>query len=204
MDYNERRQQVINERKAERKRKKIGQVNISSVKYTLAPPIIKFEKQCFGWHYRGNDISEIYDGEEIEIGDFREQNGKYYANATRKEKKKVLKYVYFARPKCWVKNPLFMLVELLSNIVSFFRRLAISLWYFPVAAIVIIAFLSKGKTGAGEGKFFGIIIAVYAILIIGSLVLAGLGYLLKKVFRLEEATDEILLENGYDIWASND
>ncbi len=44
----------------------------------------------------------------------------------------------------------------------------------------------------------------YGVVFVGSFLFAGLGLLWKKLFKLEEKTDEILTENGYDVWSANE
>ena len=89
------------------------------------------------------------------------------------------------------------MTEILSNIVSFFRVLALNL--IVPAIIVCIIIMAGGDEGS---KAVTAIALVYAGLIGLSLILGGLGYLWKKVFKLTEKTDQYLAENGYEEWSN--
>ena len=73
--------------------------------------------------------------------------------------------------------------------------LALNLIVFAIAAIIIFGVLMDNT------KVIEVIVEIYASLIGTSLVLAGLGYLWRKVFKLSEKTDEYYEENGYKAWS---
>lgn len=154
--------------------------------YTFGPQIIKLEKKCFDWRCKGRDSTVVDDG--YEATDY----GSYVRV---KHKTHIIKSIYFSRPADYKKNILFSLTELLSNIVSFFRVLALNLIVFAIVAIIIFGVLMDNT------KVIEVIVGIYASLIGTSLVLAGLGYLWRKVFRLSEKTDEYYEENGYKAWS---
>jgi len=185
-------EQEIRERrdaaKQERNRQKKGDLKSKAVKYSYAAFIIKFEKRMFGWHYEGKERETIDQGYEATVHDS--------GRVTVRHKVKVVKYAWFTRPKVWPKNPLFMITEILSGIVSFFRRIAISL--SPIAIIIGIIMMSNSP------EIVGILAGVYGGLIGGSIVLALLGLLWKKVFKLEDKCDQILLDNGFATWSENE
>jgi len=185
MTNEERREQV----KAEKARQKKGDLKTKAIRYTWGCPIIKFEKRCFGWHYVGHTVDE-------EVSYSADTN--YDTGHTRINKHvKIIKYAYFNRPKVWQGGFLFGLVEFLANLVSFFRRIALSL-------IIIVAIITGIVAASGEEAIIGVVIGIYAGLIVGSFLLAGLGALLKKTMKIEEKTDEILTENGFDVWSANE
>lgn len=187
MTNEERRQQL----KAERARQKKGDLKTKAIKYTWGCPIIKFEKRCFGWHYVGHTVDEdVSYSADTTYGDG-------YATTRINKHVKIIKYAYFQRPKVWQGGFLFGLVEFLANIVSFFRRIALSL-------IILVAIIAGICMASGSESVAGIIIGVYAGLIVASFLLAGLGALLKKTMKIEEKTDEVLSENGFDVWSSHE
>lgn len=181
MDQNEARREEIKKEKA---RKKKGDLKVKAIRYVLGCQIIKFEKRMFGWHYTGHTVD---DDVSYEITD----SGKIKANH------KIIKYAYFNRPKVWKKNFLFSFTEFLSNFVSFFRKVYLNLIVVMII-LMVIGFMQEEKT-------MGIVVLCIGLgLIALSFLLAGLGGLWKKVFKLEEKTDEILTANGYDVWSANE
>ena len=176
--------------KQERNRKKKGDLVLRGIKYSYAAPIIKLEKRLFGWHYEGKEKETIDDGYEATV----HESGRVSV----RHKIRIIKYAWFSRPKVWPKNILFVLTEILSGIVSFFRRLLIS--FVPLVAILLIILAA---TGNGP-EFVKIVLIVYASLIGGSIVLALFGLLWKKVFKLEDKCDQILLDNGFATWSENE
>ena len=157
-------------------------------KYAYGAPIIKFEKKCFDWHCIGREKETVDDGYEV-----TETSTHYKV----RHKSHIVKTIWFERPACYKKNFLFVLTEILSNIVSFFRVLALNL--IVPAIIVCIIIMAGGDEGS---KAVTAIALVYAGLIGLSLILGGLGYLWKKVFKLTEKNDQYLAENGYEEWSN--
>ncbi len=179
-DLDERRENL----KAEKSRKKKGDLKIKAIKYAFGCQIIKFEKRCFGWHYVGHTVDDDVSYQVTDSGKVKKNH-------------KIIKYAYFARPKVWKNNFLFGLTETLSKILSFVRRVLLNMIVIGVILFIVgIATQNKGLA-LGVGLAYGISIA-------GSFAFAGLGLLWKKVFKLEEKTDEILDANGFDVWASHE
>ncbi len=166
--------------------KKAGILSIKYIKYTYAKFIIRFEKYCFDWHYLGIDRDDYYEGASIS------DSGRIT------HKHKIIKYARFERPKNYQKNFLFSFTELLSNIVSFFRRLSISLIWLPIVGLILSCFLESSNNLLIDlvTAYFGIM----AGLIVASIVLALLGKLWIKVFKLQEKTNEMLERHGYVAW----
>ncbi len=175
MASNEERRQQVKEEKA---RKKKGDLKVKAIKYALGCQIIKFEKRCFGWHYVGHTVDDDVSYEVTDSGKVKKNH-------------KIIKYAYFNRPRVWKNNFLFGLTETLSNIFSFCRRLMINLIIVGIALAVI------PSTRIGT-------LITYGVVFVGSFLFAGLGLLWKKLFKLEEKTDEILTESGYDVWSANE
>lgn len=179
-DINERREEL----KAEKSRKKKGECKVKAIRYVFGCQIIKFEKRCFGWHYRGHTVDDDVSYEVTDSGKVKKNH-------------KITKYAYFVRPKVWENNFLFGLTETISKIFSFVRRVLINAIVIGIILFIVGIMTENSGLALGVGLAYGISIA-------GSFIFAGLGALWKKVFKLEEKTDEILVANGFDVWASVD
>lgn len=153
-------------------------------KYAYGCQIIQFEKKCFDWVCAGHSVTDVDDGYEV-------------TDTKIKHKHHIIKSVYFSRPYDYKKNFLFSFTEFLSNIVSFFRVLALNLLFPAVIVGAILAFTMEDMVGTLVGIYLG----VYGGLIGASLILAGLGALWRKVFKLTEKTDEIQEQNGFQKWS---
>lgn len=164
--------------------KKAGKLKVKGKKYAYGCQLIKFEKKCFDWVCAGEVIADVDDG--YEVTDTRVTH-----------KHHIVKTIYFRRPYDYKKNFLFGLTEFLSNIISFFRVLALNLLVPAVIIGAILMFFNQDMIGTIAGIYAG----VYGGLIGASLLFAGLGYLWRKVFKLTEKTDEIQLANGYMAWS---
>lgn len=184
MTNEERRQDA----RAEKQRQKNGKLKTKAIRYFWGDQIIRFEKKCFGWHYTGHttDVEVSYDA--YDAGD----------SVKVKQNKKFITYDYFERPRVWKKNALFMLTEMLSNFVSSVRRFTLPLSIILLIIGVIVGFIGESWT------FTVVVLCVYAGIIALSFVLAGLGALWMKVFKLKKETDKVLTENGYAIWDDNE
>lgn len=165
----------------------VGKLKVKGRKYSYGCQILKLEKKCFDWVCAGHSVTDVDDG--YEITDTRVRH-----------KHHIIKTVYFRRPYDYKKNFLFGLTEFLSNIVSVLRVIALNL-LVPAAIIgIVLAVLNSDNTEL-VGKIIGIYFGVYGGLIGGSLILAGLGALWRKVFKLTEKTDEIQEANGFKKWS---
>lgn len=163
---------------------KKDKLKVKSRKYTFGCQILKFEKKCFDWICTGSVVADVDDGYEI-------------SETAITHKHHIVKSIYFGRPYDYKKNFLFGLTETLSNIVSFFRVFALNLLIPAVIAGIVLMFLSSDHIAMIVGIYAG----VYGGLIGLSLILAGLGYLWRKVFKLTEKTDEIQVAKGYKPWS---
>lgn len=152
--------------------------------YSLGPQILKLEKKCFGWHCEGREKEVVDDGYTAT------DHGSYVSV---KHNTKLIKYIYFSRPCDYKKNILFSLLEFISNILSRIRVWAINL---IVIAIIVAAIFYSTSPQVTQG-----IAIIYAALILGSIVVALLGLLVRKVFKLDEKTDQYYAENGYKKWS---
>lgn len=164
--------------------KKAGKLKVKGRKYAYGSQIIRFEKHCFDWVCAGEVIADVDDGYQI-------------TDTSIKHKHHIVKTIYFRRPCDYKKNFLFKLTELLSNIISFFRVLALNLIIPAIIGGVILMVLNEDMISTVIGIFAG----VYGGLIAASFLIAGLGLLWRKVFKLTEKTDEIQVANGYMPWS---
>ncbi|MGN0805187.1 MAG: hypothetical protein ACI4MS_07365 [Candidatus Coproplasma sp.] len=164
--------------------RKAGKLKVKRKRYSYGCQIIKFEKKCFDWVCAGKEVTDVDDGFEV-------------SGNTVKHKHHIVKSIYFKRPYDYKKNFLFGLTEFLSNIVSFLRVTLINILPFAVIATIVGIFLAKEALG----MILGIVLGVYGGVFALSFILAGLGYLWRKVFKLTEKTDEIQESNGYLKWS---
>ena len=163
---------------------KKGKLKVKSRKYTFGCQILKFEKKCFDWVVAGSVVTNVDDGYEVR-GDKIEH------------KHHIVKNIYFRRPYDYAKNFLFGFTEAISNIISFFRVMALNLLIPAVIVAIFVMIFSPDSIGMLAGIYVG----VYGGLIALSLVFAGLGYLWRKVFKLREKTDNIQVANGFAPWS---
>ena len=166
---------------------KKGKLKVKGRKYAFGCQILRLEKKCFDWVCAGSVVTDVDDGYEVTDTQIR-------------HKHHIVKSIYFNRPYDYAKNFLFALTEFLSNIVSFFRVLVLNLLIPAVIVGIILMVLTPEKVG----MIIGIYAGVYGGLIALSLLLAGLGYLWRKVFKLREKTDQIQFANGYAAWSDYD
>ena len=162
----------------------VGKLKVKGRRYAYGSQILRFEKHCFDWVCAGEVIEDVEDGYEI-------------TERSVKRKHHIVKTMYFKRPQDYQTNFLFNLTEMLSNIISFFRVLALNLLFPAVVVGAIVMFFNEEMIGTVIGTFAG----VYGGLIGASLLLAGLGLLLRKVFKLTEKTDEVQVKNGFLEWS---
>ncbi len=165
---------------------KKGKLKVKSRRYTFGSQILKFEKKCFDWVSAGSVVTDVDDGYEVTDTKIRHNHH-------------IVKRIYFRRPYEYSKNFLFSLTEFLSNIVSFFRVLALNLLILAVIGAIVLMVVASDQINIG--MIIGIFAGVYGGLIALSFIFAGLGYLWRKVFQLREKTDKKLVENGYVAWS---
>ena len=163
---------------------KKGKLKVKSRKYTFGCLLLKFEKKCFDWVVAGSVVTNVDDGYEI-------------TGRKIKHKRHLVKTIYFSRPYDYATNFLFGLTEFLSNIVSILRVFALNL-LIPAIIGGIIALVAVPDS---VPMIIGIFAGIYGGLIALSLVLAGLGYLWRKIFNLREKTDQIQVANGFAPWS---
>ena len=142
--------------------------------------IVNLEKKAFGWRELGSETGEELTGVDTDTG---------------RIKSRAIKVRYYSRPQPYTHNFLFMLCEALSKILSFIRRIAIAL--LPLVLIALIVFMSLGEGDFAQNFTIGAVI-FYLAAIVGSLLLALLGKILKKALRIEEKLEEDMSDAGYE------
>ncbi len=145
--------------------------------------LIKFEKKCFGWRFLGyekqSEITGVDDHGNI--------------------KRSIFKNLYFKRVSPYTNNFLFKLTELLDKIISFVRRILVNL--FPLAFIACLAVTLLGGGGDADKiapKMWMLLAGVYGGLIAATLLFGLLGFIWKKIFKIEENLETAMTEAGYE------
>ena len=146
--------------------------------------LLKLEKKAFGWHFWSTHNEHEY-GYEISSD-----------GTSGHTTHKIIQWMEFRRPEPFTRNFLFKLTEFFSKIFSFIRRI-----FIPIGLPLLIISLVGGLLCtyafdfAGFGELFLNIakwMAIgFAISIAGTLLFAGLGFLWRKVFRIDEKLKEL-------------
>lgn len=176
------------------KRYRIDTVNIRGVMGDKW--LLKLERSAFGWHYYGTETEDQV-GYEVTVNSDA-------TRATGHETHKYVDWLEFRRLRPFSGNPLFVISELLSRLWSMLRRIVLGIGV-PLALILFaIILLDKFACNAesfGEDglKYIGYVLLGYLIVfVVPTLIFAGLGFLWRKVFRIDERLQEDLRLNGYD------
>lgn len=102
----------------------------------------------------------------------------------------------FKRIEPYGGNILFKFLEFLMNVQSWIRRKLIILLWFIDAILFGIGLLYLFN-GAGMNEYIAYGIAVFAFVYAPSLIILVLGFLTRKIFRLDEKLKDRLEANGY-------
>ena len=143
--------------------------------------ITKLEMRAFGWRYRGCKTT-YFDSYTINIDWDRET-----ATATQDRRHDNV----FKRITPYSFNPIFKFAELLMAIQSWIRRKLIVLFFGLTILALIIGVIS------GDFEVIGLAAAVAAFVYLPSLFLAGVGFALRKILRIDEKLAKSLERNGY-------
>ncbi|MDE7330020.1 MAG: hypothetical protein K2N30_02830 [Clostridia bacterium] len=144
------------------------------------------EMRAFGWQCKG-DKTDWYDEYFIDI-DWDTGRGSV--------SQKFKSYTRFVRVKPYSGNVLFNMVEFLMKIQSWIRRkLIILFWAIDFLLFAIGALFLFGNGEFNEYLALGIY--VFLFVYAPSLVYAVLGFLIRKIFRLESKLKDALEYNGY-------
>ncbi|MDE6690345.1 MAG: hypothetical protein K2K04_00085 [Clostridia bacterium] len=148
--------------------------------------ITKLEMLAFGWADRDHFID--YSDEYSVTIDWEKST----ANISRKFKV----YAVFKRIQPYSGNFLFKLLEILMSVQSWIRRKLILLfWFIDVLLLGIGALFLFNGAGMNEYIILGLVVLAFVYL--PSLIIAALGFLTRKIFRLDELLKDELEKNGY-------
>jgi len=154
-------------------------------------PILTWEHHCFGYRKGGHESDTVSDGYETNVT----WNDDTHYTVSTTEKSHVVRYAYFKRHEEYPKNPIFMLLELLMNIVSYVRvYLCKFLFIGYLLTVTILA--DAGLTELGENLVLAAL-AIYGL----SIAIPLAGYIVRQVFGLDKKIDDICDENGWQRWS---
>lgn len=154
--------------------------------------LLKLEKKAFGWNF-------VSSWTEKDTEHYYDSNGKPSTRTNYTEK------FEFRRKSPYSHNFFFCLTEFFSNIFSFIRRI-IAMIIVPLLVLGLILGLvtliaCQGADGLSQQTFIitgSIAVAYVGLMVIPSLLLAGLGFLWRKIFRIDEKLMNALAERGLD------
>ena len=150
--------------------------------------LVKLERKAFGWVFYGTEVDDDVSLETTVSGN----------TATTREKHNYTTWLYFRRTAPYSSNILFNLLEMLNRVLSWFRRIAA---YLVIPACLILGGLGLFMGGDGTELLnaVGYIAGAYVGGFVGgALLTAGLGFLVRKIFNVDENLRKELRMNGYD------
>lgn len=151
--------------------------------------LLKLEKRAFGWHFWSSETED-------QVGFEVNEHGGRVTH-------KYIQWLEFRRKANYSGNFLFNLTEVLSKIFSFLRRLLVS---FIIHAIVVTLILgitmtygcNDARGGATTFELAKWLAVAYAAgLLAPSLLFAGLGFLWRKLFKVDQKLQAKLRDAGY-------
>lgn len=170
-----------------RKRYRIHTKNVRGVLFDKW--LLKLEKKAFGWNYYG---FETIDDLSLDVG---EHNVSIKHN--------LVDWLEFRRITPYSSNVLFVIFEMLSNIWSAIRRIIVSIGGPLLIAVLVFSLILLGACNETETANLGFEICKYSVIIyatcilLPSLLLMLLGFITRKLFRIEDKLRRSLRANGY-------
>ncbi len=153
-------------------------------------PILTWEYHCFGYRKGGHTQEEVFDGYEHTFSETSDT-----ITVTSREKSHTVRTAFFRRHEEYPKNPLFVILELLMNLVS---RIRITFAKFFIIAYILLCYLLEDfdlvYIGESAGK---IALAIYAC----SFIIPLTGFIVRRAFGLDQRIDDICDENGWKRWS---
>ena len=167
-----------------------------SVSYSLGDgALTKFVAKSFGWVYSGRYKEQ--DGVDVHE-DVRIDPENNRAHKTTTITRKFVKYMDFVRVTPYTDNLIFKLIEILSNIISFIRKIAIRLLPWAMIVLIVLGVLSGDDGGEYFGAIAFVILGIYlGLLVLPSILLGVLARFLRKFFDIDNKVRENLKLNGY-------
>ena len=156
--------------------------------YGFCHPLMTMEYRCFGYRKGENESEEVDDGYSGTATDHGDS-----IHYTIQHDSHIVKYACFKRHAEYAQNPLFWLFELLMKIISVLR---VTFAKFLILGYIVLAILGWHESPVGQYVLYGTI-ALYA----ASIVIPILGFIIRKIFRLDQETDDICMENGWKRWS---
>ncbi len=165
--------------------------------------LVAIEKAAFGWKRIGNH-SETYEYDETTT-DYRTEyhDGiEWDITETKTERKTgITTYQDFYRISPFTFNPLFAILEFASGILSWIRRMILSIVTYigaPLLVLCIIACFFDSSIAADALPAVGGVLALYVgLIVVPSLAVALFAFLLRKLFGIDKNLENSLRKNGY-------
>lgn len=149
--------------------------------------LLKLEKKAFGWNYYGLETEDnpYLDKQDLSV------------------RHKYVDWLEFRRITPYSSNPLFVLLEFLSNLWGTIRKIVVSIGGPLLIILLVLSLIMMGacddtqtaQLGLEVCKYFVIIYAAGILLPSVIFMLAGL--LTRKLFRIDEKLKQSLRDNGY-------
>ena len=143
--------------------------------------ITKLEMRAFGWRYKGMDTT-YFDSYDVSI-DWDTGTG----TASQRSRTDIV----FKRVEPYSYNPIFVVLEFLMSIQSWIRRKLIFLFFGLCAVGLIVGILSQEMT------IIGAVLGIAAFIYTPSIFYLALGFMLRKLLRLDDNLKKRLVKNGY-------
>ena len=164
--------------------------------------LVNLEKACFGWKKRGkhneeqeydehstNNYSEYHDGIEWRVTEH-----------VTERKTRLITYQDFYRISPYTYNPIFFIVELLSDIFSYIRRIVMNIvsCVFIPFVILVALFFWTGETSLATGSLQIFLAAYLAFIVLPTVIISLVAFLLRKIFLIDKRVAANLEKDGYE------
>ena len=143
--------------------------------------ITKLEMRAFGWVYRGMETT-YYNSAHVNI-DWDTGSGTITQDSAT--------HVTFKRLSPYSFNILFAGLELCMSVMSWIRRMLI----FILGGLMVLCGIAA--VFSGDPTLWWGVVGIAAFTYVPSLILAGLGYLTRVIFRIDQKLSDSLARNGY-------
>ena len=169
--------------------------------------LVRLEKAAFGWEYMGRhseleEWDQPYEKSDTSYETYGDVivETKTIEKGTRRESR-LTKYHDFGRVSPYSYNAIFHLFEFLSGIFSAIRRFVVLLAGVVVSFFAVmsgILFLLKDSGWQDGLNALGAILLLYLLVVVlPSLLIAGIGYLLRRLLKIDTKVCALLEKNNY-------
>ena len=157
--------------------------HVTRVYFGFTHPLMTWEYHCFGYRKAGHgslttETTTVY----LDTGDIKKDRA-------------VTKYAYFGRHEEYPKNPIFVILELLMSLVS---RLRVGFSKLLLIGYIICNMIGELPSSSALPTY---LISGFAALYGASILIALLGFVVRKAFKLDEKLDEVCEENKWKKWS---